>query len=132
MSIDEWFKEFGKNTTSNLQLVKYCKKLKIHNVVICMRDELTNVSKHTKNIIMNLEDNNGNGSHWVCIFNSQDKYYFDSFGLPPPVEVIKFLQNGVYQTFPVQELIPSVVVNYVCMCYFNSTKIKILMTLFLI
>ena len=69
-----------------------------------MRDELTNVSKHTKNIIMNLEDNNGNSSHWVCIFNSQDKYYFDSFGLLPPVEVIKFLQNGVYQTFQVQEL----------------------------
>ena len=53
MSIDEWFKEFGKNTTSNLELIKYCKKLKIHNAVICMRDELTNVSKHTKNIIMN-------------------------------------------------------------------------------
>ena len=104
MSIDEWFKEFGKNTTSNLELIKYCKKLKIHNVVICMRDELTKVSKHTKNIIMNLEDNNGNGFHWVCIFNRQDKYYFDSFGLPPPVEVIKFLQNGVYQTFQVQEL----------------------------
>ena len=25
---------------------------------------------------MNLEDNNRNGSHWVCIFNSQDKYYY--------------------------------------------------------
>ena len=36
-------------------------------------------------------------------FNSQDKYYFDSFGLLPPVEVIKFLQNGVSQTFQVQE-----------------------------
>ena len=80
MSIDEWFKEFGKNTTSYLELIKYWKKLKIHNLVICMRDELTNVYKHTKNIIMNLEDNNGNGSHWVCIFNCQDKYYFDSFG----------------------------------------------------
>ena len=54
MSIDEWFKEFGKNT-SNLELIKYCQKLKIHNVVICMRDELTNLPKHTKNIIMNLE-----------------------------------------------------------------------------
>ena len=52
-----------------------------------MRDQLTNVSKHTNNVIMNLEDNNGNGSQWVCIFNSQNKYYFDSYGLPPPVEV---------------------------------------------
>ena len=63
MSIDEWFKEFGKNTRSNLELIKYCKKLKIHNVVICTRVELTNMSEHTKNIIMNLEDNNGNGFH---------------------------------------------------------------------
>ena len=38
MSIDEWFKAFGKNS-SNLELVKYCKKLKIDNVVICVRDE---------------------------------------------------------------------------------------------
>ena len=57
MSIDEWFKEFEKNTTSNIELAKYCKKLKIDNVVICMRDELINLPKHTKNIIMNLEDN---------------------------------------------------------------------------
>ena len=67
-----------------------------------MRDELTNLSKYTKNIIMNLEDNNGNGSHWVCIYNNQAKYYFDSYGLPPPVEVMKFLHNGAYQTFQVQ------------------------------
>ena len=43
-------------------------------------------------------------SHWVCIYNNQVKYYFDSCGLAPPVEVMKSLQNGVYQTFQVQEL----------------------------
>ncbi len=100
--MDEWFKQFGKNTTSNIELNKYCKKLKIGNVVICMRDELTKLSKNTKNIIMNLDTQNG--THWVCIHNSQDKYYFDSYGIPPPVEVIQFLQNGVYQTFQVQEI----------------------------
>ena len=66
-----------------------------------MRDELINLSKYTKNIIINLEDHYGNGSHWVCIYNNQVKYYFDSYGLPPPVEVMKFLQNGVYQTIQV-------------------------------
>ena len=69
-----------------------------------MRDELTNLSKNTKNIIMNLVDHNGISSHWVCVYNNQVKYYFDSYGLLPPVEVMKFLQNGVYQTFKVQEL----------------------------
>ncbi len=53
--MDKWFKQFGKNTTSNIELTKYCKKLKIDNVVICMRDELTMLSKNTKNIIMNLD-----------------------------------------------------------------------------
>ena len=104
MSIDEWFKEFGKNTTSNLELIKYCKKLKIDHVVLCMRDEFKNLSKYTKNIIMNFEENNGNSSHWVCIYNNQVKYYFDSNSLSPPVEVMKFLQNGVSQTFQVQYL----------------------------
>ena len=121
MSIDEWFKEFG-NNTSNLELVKYCKELKIHNVVICMRDELTNVSKHTNNIIMNLEENNGNGSHWVCIFNSQFKYYFDSFGLPPPVEVIKFLQNGVYQTFQVERINVQVLWSIMSSCIISTQQ----------
>ena len=55
-------------------------------MVICIRDELINLPKYTKNIIMNLEDNHGNGSHWVCIYNGV------------------YLQNGVYQTFQVQEL----------------------------
>ena len=95
-------KEFKKNTTSNIELAKYWKKLKINNVVIYMFDEFTKLSENTKNIIMNFDDNNGNGSHLVCIFNTQDKYYFESYGFPPPVEVMKFLHNGVSQTFHVQ------------------------------
>ena len=71
-------------------------------MVTCMIDELSNFSHCTKNIVMNLEDNNGNSSHWVCIYKNQVKYYFDSYDLPPPVEVMKFLQNGVSQTFQVQ------------------------------
>ena len=38
MSIDEWFKEFGKNKSSNIDLPNTVKKLKFDNVVICMRD----------------------------------------------------------------------------------------------
>ena len=54
-----------------------------------MRDELPKFSDNTKNIIINFEDKNGNGSHWDCIHNKRDKYYFDSYGVPPPVEVMK-------------------------------------------
>ena len=61
-----------------------------------MRDELFNLPKDTKNVRMNLEDGSGNGSHWVWVFNDKAaKYYFDSYGLQPPVEVVKILREGV-------------------------------------
>ena len=36
--------------------------------------------------IINLDDTIGSGTHWVCYY---DNYYFDPFGMPPPVEVVK-------------------------------------------
>ena len=44
MSISKWFKEFGKNTTLNVELQKYCERLKIDGV-ICMRDKLLSFPK---------------------------------------------------------------------------------------
>ena len=67
MHISKWFKEFGKNKTSNEELQEYCERLKI-DVVICMRNKLLSLPRDTKNVIMNLEDGSGNGSHWGCVF----------------------------------------------------------------
>ena len=38
--------------------------------------------------IINLDSNNGPGTHWVCYV---DSFYFDPFGLPPPENI--FLSN---------------------------------------
>ena len=35
--------------------------------------------------IINLDSNNGPGTHWVCYV---DSFYFDPFGLPPPENII--------------------------------------------
>ena len=76
-------------------LKKYSIRWKI-DVVICIGDKLLSLPKDTKNVIINLEDGSGNGSHWVCVFNDKAaKYYFDSCGLPPPIEVVKILREGV-------------------------------------
>ena len=40
--------------------------------------------------IINLDNNNGPGTHWACYV---DSFYFDPFGLPPP-EKIFFLSNA--------------------------------------
>jgi hypothetical protein len=42
--------------------------------------------------IMNLDDRNGDGTHWVAV-DIDNKLYFDSFGAPPPNEVCHLI-NG--------------------------------------
>ena len=47
-------------------------------------------------IIFNLDKHNEPGSHWVCAFiNMKQKaaYYFDSYGYPPPPEVVELLKR---------------------------------------
>lgn len=43
--------------------------------------------------ILNLENSDEVGSHWVAYFKQENKkYYFDSYGdAKPPVEIIKYL-----------------------------------------
>ena len=35
--------------------------------------------------VINLDSNNGLGTHWACYV---DFFYFDSFGLPPPENIL--------------------------------------------
>ena len=41
MNIDDFYKHFGRDTTTNFQLEKYAKELKFPNFYVCMRDEST-------------------------------------------------------------------------------------------
>jgi len=55
--------------------------------------------------IMNLDDISGNGTHWVARFKrGNDKFYFDSFGLPPPTELNKYLDGDVF--YPTEQIQP--------------------------
>lgn len=45
-------------------------------------------------LVVNMDDSSGGGTHWTCLdYNPKRNYsfYFDSFGLEPPREVVKFL-----------------------------------------
>jgi hypothetical protein len=47
--------------------------------------------------IMNLDDLHGYGTHWYCWFKcGVSKFYFDNFGLQPPVEIINYLKSPIY------------------------------------
>lgn len=45
-------------------------------------------------IVFNLDKHNGGGTHWVSMFIDTDRktsYYIDSYGTPPPREVVRFM-----------------------------------------
>ena len=63
--------------------------------------------------IINLDSNNGPGTHWVCYV---DSFNFDPFGLPPP-ENILFIKR--YNTSQYQKKI-SVLCGYFCLFFIKK------------
>ena len=91
-----------------IDIDKYAKQMGIKNFRGCyMRDELKNTKIYkTECGILNLNLSNEPGSHWTCWYrNKNKKYYFDSFGLPPPQELVTYLKSPIlYSTFQLQGL----------------------------
>ena len=83
---------------SNIQLIEAAKKLNINNFRgVFLRDELPKKPRANECGILNLDDSSGRGTHWTCwIKRAKDKIYFDSYGLPPPTELLKYLKSPVY------------------------------------
>ena len=103
-------------TTSNYDLINYAKQLKIKYFRgVFMRDNLANKIR-SKDGIVNLEPDSEIGSHWCCYYKiNKDKYYFDSFGLNPTNEMLKYLKKGgCLNTFEIQP-IGSVICGQLCL-----------------
>lgn len=60
-----------------------------------MRNQLPRKALRNECGIINLDDNDGPGTHWVAYYKEKKSiYYFDSFGdLQPPIEFLKYLGN---------------------------------------
>ena len=79
------------SSSTNTQLMNFAEKMKLPLNDILMRDEM-NELKDDGFYIINLDDSNGNGTHWTALYynnNPLNSYYFDSFGFVPPLEVEK-------------------------------------------
>ena len=74
-----------------------------------MRNELAQSVTVNKNecFILNLDDKDGNGTHWTCVSVKNGVcYYFDSFWFPPPIEVEEYLSKvskRYYNSFEIQK-----------------------------
>ena len=58
-----------------------------------MRDDKFN----TTSGIFNLHPTKG--THWVMFV---DEYYFDSYGRPPPLNIMSFIKNGFHSEYQIQ------------------------------
>lgn len=90
---------------TNFQLLNSVKELKIpYFRGVFMRNGLPTKPRGRECGILNLDDVSGRGTHWVCWYkNNEVNYYFDSFGVQPPNELIKYLASPLlYNTEKIQ------------------------------
>lgn len=89
-------KHIPRKSLTNYDLLKYVKLLGISNFRgVFMRDKLPKRIKKNESGIVNLDDYNGDGTHWTAyIKKGKNIIYFDSYGnLRPPVELITYFYS---------------------------------------
>jgi hypothetical protein len=59
------------------------------------KDELVKLSPDPGSYIINMDNSDGPGSHWVSVFIDIERrpYYFDSFGCHEPKEIEEFMKR---------------------------------------
>ena len=110
-------------------MLKWVEFLKIKNFKgIFSRDSKDHLHK-TGSCIINLDDEIGNGTHWVATdIKGKNVFYFDSFAQPPPVEFVSYAKRIGKQIIfnsghPIQEL-QSVRCGYYCVYFLNEIRKK--------
>ena len=93
--------------TTNIQLENEARRLKITNFRgVIMRDEINKLKQLKQECgILGSKTTRENDMHWTCWWkNGEHKYCFDSFGLQPTEEIVKYLKSPiVYSTFQIQQ-----------------------------
>jgi len=84
--------------TTNIQLDRLARRMHIPFFRgVFMRNALPTYSYVNESGIVNLDDVNGPGTHWVAYAKRGDRaMYFDSFGnLRSPIELVRYLKKDV-------------------------------------
>ena len=91
---------------SNLEIIYAAKKLSLYGFRgVFFRDTLPKKAKLNECGILNLDSSSGDGTHWDMWFKKgKDKFYFDSYVVQPPSELIVYLKSPIfYNSEPVQQ-----------------------------
>ena len=82
---------------SNLEIIDANKKLSLYGFRgVFLRDTLPIKAKLNECGILNLDSSSSDGTKWIMWFKKgKDKFYFDSYGVQPPSELIAYLKSKV-------------------------------------
>ena len=81
---------------SNFDLEKAAKDIPFWRGIFS-RDKLPDAPNERECGILNLDSSDGKGTHWVAWHkNKNTKYYFDSYGIQPPTEIINYLKSPIH------------------------------------
>ena len=95
LSFKEFVIKYGlKNeATSNVEIKEILKLMNTSCGIYMRDDKFTTTSG-----IVNLHPTKG--THWVMFTNQN---YFDSYGCPPPLNITKQINNGIYSEYQIQK-----------------------------
>ena len=95
---------------SNSDLEKLASFYKLPLIGIFMKDQMPSKVVDGCYIINLQSSTQGNGTHWTAmVIWKKMSYYFDSFGAPPPVEIIQFTKKKkggdlLYNSWIIQDI----------------------------
>ena len=83
---------------SNFQLFEAAGRLNLKNFRgVFVRDQLPKRCQAVECGIVNTGDSESKGYHWIAWYKDKNKKIsFDSYAMPPPVELVKYLKDPVY------------------------------------
>lgn len=112
---------------TNLQLDKFFDRDKGFNGIY-PKDIMPRNLKPNKFYIFNLDDADGGGTHWTCLYCRKKRIdYFDSFGVRPPVNIMNLIEKAnrpsFFNAFQIQD-IDSALCGYYCIFFIEQMKNK--------
>ena len=102
---------------SNFELEDAAKRLKISSFRgVFLLDTLPKKPNTKECGIVNFDEIDGPGTHWVAWYkNSNTKIYFDSYGVQPPIEVVKYLEKPIHYNTDQLQPVGEVFCGHLCL-----------------
>jgi hypothetical protein len=94
-----------KNGLNSLQIENMLKDINNYGGVYSKDQIPKNLKKNYWYVVNMQNEKDGNGTHWVCFKYNSTIIYWDSFGFPPPKEIMKLSKKGLlYSTKEIQNI----------------------------